>query len=208
MTERWIIIHISKKLLPVFVSNKHHKEVSYIYLLGWVKKMVEKHKHSVNIKQMEQYITHLFYHSLRSLFKEYLDNKPQYITIRSSIYSATFAHKLFKNIEEATEAHVLNSYAQTISLSEWKNKFSYRIATHKAEEAYPPHERPREGNRDLESVKYHQSLLKQGKLLQPIYLINKTKKPDKSFQLLDGYHRLVAYQIEKHNNIPAVIIYI
>jgi hypothetical protein len=111
--------------------------------------------------------------------------------------------QLFKNIEEASIAHIFKSKLIKIPLTIFNNVENFnpnRLQT-SVIKAYPLHDRPR-GDDDIKSVKFYQKQIQQNISIQPIWLIQKNKQ----YILLDGAHRIVASFIEKEKYIHAYVI--
>jgi hypothetical protein len=200
------LIKITKDLLTTFLKklskcDDDDNRVEYYYLLDWVNNL---HKKDKNIQK--SIILNLFNENIEKLVNDYMVKKNDYININSAIGSAVF-YKFFNNYFEAIECFVFNKKHTTINFLEWKNKFAYRQCSKNASEAYPPENRPRK-YKDIKSVEYHQSLIRENKNIQPIWTINKSNDNDYNYTILDGFHRLVAYQIEKKYDIPAYIVYV
>jgi hypothetical protein len=113
--------------------------------------------------------------------------------------------KLFKSIQEASEAHIFKSKFENISMSLFKDNnvenFDSNRLQDSAVKAYPIHNRPR-GIDDIKSIKYYQQQIRTNKFNSPIWLAYKNRK----YTLLDGAHRLVAHHIENKIKIPAYVI--
>ena len=111
--------------------------------------------------------------------------------------------KLFKNIEEASYAHIFKSELIILPLSLFKNvkNFDPMRLQVSAVKAYPIHNRPR-GDADIKSVKFYQKQIQDKINVQPIWLIQQNKK----YILLDGAHRIVASFIEQQRYIDAYVI--
>ena len=111
--------------------------------------------------------------------------------------------KLFKNIEEASSAHIFKSELIKLPLSLFKNvkNFDPQRLQESALKAYPITNRPR-GQDDIKSVKFYQKQLKQKINIHPIWMIHQ----DKTYILMDGSHRIVASFIENEKHIYAYVI--
>ena len=111
--------------------------------------------------------------------------------------------QLFKNIEQASIAHIFKSKLIKIPLTMFNNVENFnpnRLQT-SVIKAYPINDRPR-GDDDIKSVKFYQKQIQQDISIQPIWLIQKNKQ----YILLDGAHRIVASFIEKEKYIHAYVI--
>lgn len=111
--------------------------------------------------------------------------------------------KLFKNIEQASSAHIFKSELIKLPLSLFKNvkNFDPMRLQPTALKAYPINNRPR-GDEDIKSVKFYQKQIQDNINVQPIWLIQQNKK----YILLDGAHRIVASFIEQQRYIDAYVI--
>lgn len=111
--------------------------------------------------------------------------------------------KLFKSKEEATMKHIFSSIITSFPLSKCKNlnNFDIERLQSSAVKAYPLNNRPR-GDKDIISVKYYQTLIKNRLDIQPIWIMDKNNK----YTLIDGVHRIVASYIENKKHITAYII--
>ena len=111
--------------------------------------------------------------------------------------------KLFKNIEQASSAHIFKSELIKLPLSLFKNVKNFdpvRLQV-SAVKAYPVHNRPR-GDDDIKSVKFYQKQIQDNINIEPIWMIQQNKK----YILLDGAHRIVASFIEQQRYIDAYVI--
>lgn len=202
------LIEITKELLSTFSKElskcdnyTNDTRVEYCYLLEWVNNLYKKDK---NIQK--HIIFNLFNENIINLVCEYMLKKIDYSDMNSAVGSALL-YKFFNNFFEAIECFVFNKKHTTINFLEWKNNFAYRQCSKNASEAYPPEDRPHE-DKDIKSVEYHQSLIIANKNIQPIWIINKSNDNYYKYTILDGFHRVVAYQIEKKYDIPAYIVYV
>lgn len=111
--------------------------------------------------------------------------------------------KLFKSKEDATMKHIFGSIITSFPLSKCKNlnNFDIERLQSSAVKAYPLNNRPR-GDKDIISVKYYQTLIKNRLDIQPIWIMDKNNK----YTLIDGVHRIVASYIENKKYITAYII--
>jgi hypothetical protein len=111
--------------------------------------------------------------------------------------------KIFKNIEQASSAHIFKSELIKLPLSIFKNvkNFDPQRLQESALKAYPITNRPRGGD-DIKSVKFYQTQLKQKINIHPIWMIHK----DETYILMDGAHRIVASFIENKKHIYAYVI--
>jgi hypothetical protein len=108
--------------------------------------------------------------------------------------------KLFKNIKDATMAHIFHSRLDKISIHEPMDNFNG--LTRLSHEPYPKHDRPR-GQSDVSSVNYHRKMIRsRGAVEQPIWVFSRGGQ----YTLLDGAHRLAATFLENKRRIPAFII--
>ena len=111
--------------------------------------------------------------------------------------------KIFKNIEEASTAHIFKSKLIKLPLSLFKNVKNFdpiRLQS-TALKAYPITNRPR-GQDDIKSVKFYQKQLKQKINIHPIWMLYQ----DEKYILMDGAHRIVASFIENEKHIYAYVI--
>jgi hypothetical protein len=122
--------------------------------------------------------------------------------LQDSIYTSVDM-KIFKNIKDASIAHIFKSKLVKIKLSIFKNvdNFNPERLQKSATKAYPINDRPR-GDSDINSIKYYQKQIQQKKDITPIWLIQKNNK----YILLDGAHRIVASYIENKHYINAYVI--
>lgn len=111
--------------------------------------------------------------------------------------------KIFKNIEDASVAHIFKSMLVKLPLSLFTDvdNFNPDRLKKKAINAYPINDRPR-CNSDITCVKYYQKQIQQKKEISPIWLIQINNK----YVLLDGAHRIVASYILGKKNINAYVI--
>lgn len=111
--------------------------------------------------------------------------------------------KMFKNKKDASYAHIFNSKLEKLPIDLFFNveNFNPERLKKTAIEAYPIHDRPR-GNKDIQSIKFHQKQLLNKINILPIWLIFKNKK----YILLDGAHRIVASYIENKKFVYAYVI--
>ena len=201
------LIKLTKELLPDFLKKlskcdyDDDNRVEYCYLLEWVNNLYKKDK---NIQKNA--ILNLFNENIKKLINEYMTKKDEYSNMNDAVGSAVF-YKFFNNFFEAIEYFVFNKKHTTINFLEWKNKFAYRHCSKNASEAYPSDNRPLK-DQDIKSVEYHQSLIRANKNIQPIWIINKSNDDNHRYTILDGFHRVVAYQIENKYDIPAYIVYV
>ncbi len=122
--------------------------------------------------------------------------------VKDSVETSVYL-KLFKNIEEASIAHIFKSKLIKIPLTIFNNVKNFDINRLQSSviKAYPINDRPR-GDDDIKSVKFYQKQIQQNINIQPIWLIQKNKQ----YILLDGAHRIVASFIEKEKYIHAYVI--
>lgn len=122
--------------------------------------------------------------------------------IQDSVETSVYL-KLFKNIEEASVAHIFKSKLIKLPLTIFKNvkNFDINRLQSTAINAYPLHDRPR-GDDDIKSVKFYQKQIQNNINIQPIWLLQQNKH----YTLLDGAHRIVASFIEKEKYIHAYVI--
>ena len=116
-----------------------------------------------------------------------------FIQVLHDSIETSVSMKLFKTKEEATMKHMLNFKLISFPLSKCKNlnNFNPERLQPSAVKSYPLHNRPR-GDKDISSVKYYQTLIKNKLDIQPIWIIKKNN----NYILLDGAHRIVASYIE------------
>jgi hypothetical protein len=126
-----------------------------------------------------------------------------YVFIIQDSVKTSINLKLFKNIEQASYAHIFKSEINKLLISMFKNveNFDSMRLQNSALKAYPIHNRPR-GDDDIQSVKFYQKQLKQNINIHPIWLIQKNNK----YILMDGAHRIVASFIENEKYINAYVI--
>jgi hypothetical protein len=200
------LIKLTKELLANFSKElgkcdkyTNDNRLEYCYLLEWSNNLYRKDK---NIQK--KCILNLFNENIKKLVNEYMTKKHEYSSMNSAIGSALL-YNFFDNYVEAIEYFVFNKKHTTINFLEWKNKFAYRHCSKNASEAYPSDNRPRK-DEDIKSVEYHQSLIRENKNIQAIWVINKSNDENHKYTILDGFHRVVAYQIEQKYDIPAYIL--
>jgi len=126
-----------------------------------------------------------------------------YIAVLRDSIETSISLGLFKTKKESSVAHIFNSKLVKLPLSRFNNveNFNPDRLQDSATKAYPLDNRPR-GIDDINSVKFYQKQIKNGKIVQPIWLVEKNKK----YILLDGAHRIVSTYIENKNTIDAYII--
>jgi hypothetical protein len=126
-----------------------------------------------------------------------------YIAVLRDSVETSLSLGLFKTKKESSVAHIFNSKLVKLPLSRFNNveNFNPDRLQDSATKAYPLDNRPR-GIDDINSVKFYQKQIKNGKIVQPIWLVEKNKK----YILLDGAHRIVSTYIENKNTIDAYII--
>lgn len=109
--------------------------------------------------------------------------------------------KFFKNEKIASYFHVFHSEYKRIKLS-WIKKNLQNISPIRfTDDPYPKNNRPR-GKKDLLSIKHKIKQIKNKENLTPIWIIEK----DGIYTLLDGCHRIVAYNLLNKKFINAFII--
>jgi len=181
MTDRNKLIELCKKLLPKFSQElkkckdyKQNKHLEYMYILEYVKKIYDKDK-TIKI----EHISSTFDNNIQKLIKEYVSQKKyNNENIISAMYASLY-HKLFVDPFEAIEHFVFNIKKTKINFLQLKNQFAYREAINNACEAYPPDNRPR-GEKDISSIEYHRSLIREKKSISPIWIINKSNDNNSS----------------------------
>ena len=126
-----------------------------------------------------------------------------YIDFLKDSIITSVSMKIFKNIEDASVAHIFKSMLVKLPLSLFTDvdNFNPDRLKKKAINAYPINDRPR-CNSDITCVKYYQKQIKQKKEISPIWLIQINNK----YVLLDGAHRIVASYILGKKNINAYVI--
>jgi hypothetical protein len=126
-----------------------------------------------------------------------------YINFLKDSIITSVSMKIFKNIEDASVAHIFKSVLVKLPLSMFTDvdNFNPNRLKKKATNAYPINDRPR-CDSDITCVKYYQKQLQQKKEISPIWLIQKNNK----YILLDGAHRIVASYILGKKNINAYVI--
>ena len=115
--------------------------------------------------------------------------------------------KLFKNKEDSSYAHLYNFKLEKIPMAEFKkdkvkNFSSDRLKAKSIETAYPEDDRPK-GMYNIESVKYHMTLI--DKNLNPLIFI---AKKNNKYELIHGTHKIVAAHLAHLKKIDAYVIYI
>lgn len=126
-----------------------------------------------------------------------------YIDFLKDSIITSVSMKIFKNIEDASVAHIFKSMLVKLPLSLFTDvdNFNPDRLKKKAINAYPINDRPR-CNSDITCVKYYQKQIQQKKEISPIWLIQINNK----YVLLDGAHRIVASYILGKKNINAYVI--
>ena len=126
-----------------------------------------------------------------------------YIDFLKDSIITSVSMKIFKNIEDASVAHIFKSTLLKLPLSLFTDvdNFNPDRLKKKAINAYPVNDRPR-CNSDITCVKYYQKQIQQKKEISPIWMIQINKK----YILLDGAHRIVASYILGKKNINAYVI--
>ena len=126
-----------------------------------------------------------------------------YIDFLKDSIITSVSMKIFKNIEDASVAHIFKSMLVKLPLSLFTDvdNFNPDRLKKKAINAYPVNDRPR-CNSDITCVKYYQKQIQQKKEISPIWLIQINNK----YVLLDGAHRIVASYILGKKNINAYVI--
>jgi hypothetical protein len=126
-----------------------------------------------------------------------------YIDFLKDSIITSVSMKIFKNVEDASIAHIFKSMLVKIPLSMFKDvdNFNPDRLKKKATKAYPIHDRPR-CESDITCVKYYQKQLQQKKEISPIWMI----QINNQYILLDGAHRIVASHILGKKNINAYVI--
>jgi hypothetical protein len=210
------VINVAEYLFPILLTKllekekgEHIERECYVYIMFWILQNIEKKQYHLQIMSIDESandIGNLFSGTLNNIVNDFFEIKIYYKSILSSINASIYAHNFFKTHKNACHAHILDSKLEILNFLDFKHKCHHRGGCSSVEEAYPEHNRPR-GNKDLESVEYHRNLIKFNQDIQPIWVINKGYD-GKSFTILDGHHRMVAYSLEKKYNIPAYVIYI
>jgi hypothetical protein len=126
-------------------------------------------------------------------------------TLQDSV-STSVSMKIFKNKEDALFAHIFKFRLFELQLSIFKDvnkvdNFNPSRLQQSAIKAYPLNDRPR-GDKDINSVRFHQEQLQQKINIAPIWIVRKNNK----YILLDGVHRIVASYIEEKQYINANVI--
>ena len=158
-----------------------------------------EHINILNIKALDYYKN-----NIDEIIEQFSKNKKKYKIICDSV-SASLTIKLFDNIKDSCFVHIFNSQLKNFELSNYNKPFITNINKNRLsstpELAYPENDRPR-GDSDLKSVEFHQSKLRNGESLEPIWIIEKMGKR----YILDGFHRLAASYIEKKEFIDSYYI--
>jgi hypothetical protein len=126
-----------------------------------------------------------------------------YIDFLKDSIITSVSMKIFKNVEDASVAHIFKSMLVKLPLSMFTdvNNFNPDRLKKKATNAYPINDRPR-CESDITCVKYYQKQLQQKKEISPIWMI----QINNQYILLDGAHRIVASYILGKKNINAYVI--
>lgn len=126
-----------------------------------------------------------------------------YIDFLKDSIITSVSMKIFKNVEDASVAHIFKSKLVKLPLSMFTDvdNFNPDRLKKKATKAYPINDRPR-CDSDITCVKYYQKQIKQKKEISPIWMIQINNK----YVLLDGAHRIVASYILGKKNINAYVI--
>ena len=126
-----------------------------------------------------------------------------YINFLKDSIITSVSMKIFKNIEDASVAHIFKSMLVKLPLSAFTDvdNFNPNRLRKSAVKAYPINDRPR-CDSDITCVKYYQKQIKQKKEISPIWMIQINNK----YVLLDGAHRIVASYILGKKNINAYVI--
>jgi hypothetical protein len=126
-----------------------------------------------------------------------------YIDFLKDSIITSVSMKIFKNVEDASVAHIFKSMLVKLPLSMFTdvNNFNPDRLKKKATNAYPINDRPR-CESDITCVKYYQKQLQQKKEISPIWMI----QINNQYILLDGAHRIVASHILGKKNINAYVI--
>jgi hypothetical protein len=126
-----------------------------------------------------------------------------YITFLKDSIITSVSMKIFKNTEDASQAHIFKSVLVKLPLSIFTDvdNFNPDRLKKKAVKAYPINDRPR-CNSDITCVKYYQKQIQEKKEISPVWLIQINNK----YILLDGAHRIVASYILGKKNINAYVI--
>jgi hypothetical protein len=126
-----------------------------------------------------------------------------YIDFLKDSIITSVSMKIFKNVEDASVAHIFKSKLVKLPLSVFTNvdNFNPDRLKKKATKAYPIHDRPR-CESDITCVKYYQKQLQQKNEISPIWMI----QINNQYILLDGAHRIVASYILGKKNINAYVI--
>jgi hypothetical protein len=108
--------------------------------------------------------------------------------------------KLFPSLEIASYNHIFYSHFSLFPISNCitlQNFNSMRLSNN----PYPEDDRPR-GDADLESVLYHQQMIREIGHTEPVWIVLK----DNQYILLDGVHRIVATYLENKQHVHSYII--
>jgi hypothetical protein len=126
-----------------------------------------------------------------------------YITFLKDSIITSVSMKIFKNTEDASQAHIFKSVLVKLPLSIFTDvdNFNPDRLKKKAVKAYPINDRPR-CNSDITCVKYYQKQIQEKQEISPVWLIQINNK----YILLDGAHRIVASYILGKKNINAYVI--
>jgi len=106
----------------------------------------------------------------------------------------------FETKEDSSYSHVFESEMVTLHMKDIKKLDNFN-PKRLSKNPYPEKDRPR-GEKDLESLEYHQSQIKLFGHTDPIWVI---KEKDK-LTLLDGAHRIVSTYLQGKTSIRAYVI--
>jgi len=131
------------------------------------------------------------------------DKMNDYINFLKDSIITSIRMKIFKNVEDASVAHIFKSMLVKLPLSMFTDVDNFNPDRLKktAINAYPIIDRPG-GDDDITCVNYYQKQIKQKKEISPIWMIQINNK----YILLDGAHRIVASYILGKKNINAYVI--
>lgn len=108
--------------------------------------------------------------------------------------------KLFSSLKISSYNHIFNSTLSKFPLSKCKDLNNFN-PNRLSKDPYPEEDRPR-GQKDLDSVIYHRSIIRRQGQTEPIWIVLK----EGNYILLDGAHRIVSTYLENKRSIPAFIL--
>ena len=195
-------------------STNDYRIRQYLFIFNYIKNIIDQQinnyndiNNDINNSDINMYIvnkiTSIYFNSYNKvliLFNTYKQNN----IIVSSIL-ASMSLKLFKDIKTSCIYHLFYSKIVNFNIfNEYEKCINCNKNIHnniqQPENAYPIDKRPR-GDKDIESVNYQQSQIKNNNL-PPIWILNKNN----NMYILDGFHRISACFIQKHYDIKAYMI--